>query len=130
MCFQILTFFYFFFFLFTISGEEKKAAPLAHSLRVVGEYNEMKIDSYAFGIILFQMWSRREPYVGQNPFVVMTSVLLHDLRPNHSPLEFPSKWYRLMVSCWDRDPKVRPSFVDIVDRLSEMKSKSMVNFKS
>jgi hypothetical protein len=85
------------------------------------EYNEMKIDSYAFGIILFQMWTRREPYEGQNPFVVMTSVLLHDLRPSHTRLEFPTKWYQLMVECWDCDPYERPSFVEIVTRLGEMK---------
>ena len=86
------------------------------------EYNEMLIDSYAFGIILFQMWTRREPYQGQNPFVVMNSVCLHDLRPKHNPIEFQSckKWYDLMIMCWSRNPFDRPTFIEIVEKIKVM----------
>ena len=82
----------------------------------------MLIDSYAFGIILFQMWTRREPYQGQNPFVVMNSVCLHDLRPQHNPIEFQSckKWYNLMIMCWSRNPFDRPTFIEIVEKIKVM----------
>jgi serine/threonine protein kinase len=87
------------------------------------EYNEMKIDSYAYGIILFQMWTRREPYGGQNPFVVMNNVLTYDLRPQHNQLEFKEckTWYKLMIQCWHRDPYERPSFVEIVSILEKVR---------
>lgn len=92
-----------------LPGEEKDSS-----------YNEMMIDSYAFGIVMFQMWTRREPYEGQNPFVVMTSVLVHDLRPAHNPVEFPTLWYRLMTKCWQRAPSLRPSFKEIVEKIVSM----------
>jgi len=103
------------------SGSKKSASEPSAVLHQQ-EYNEMLVDSYAFGILLFQMWTRREPYVGQNPFVVMTSVLVHDLRPGHNPLEFPKKWYRLMVRCWSREPSERPTFVEIVHDIVNMDS--------
>ena len=82
-------------------------------------YDDLKVDSYAFGIILFSLWTRREPYVGMNAFHVMTAVLLHDIRPEHSHLEFPRKYYELMTLCWARDPSQRPTFVQIKKELSE-----------
>merc|ERR1711871_801844 len=81
-------------------------------------YNEMKVDSYAFGILLYSLWTRREPYFGMNAFHVMTAVLLHDIRPDHSRLEFPPKLYRLMTACWARDPAHRPTFDVIKKQLS------------
>jgi serine/threonine protein kinase len=81
-------------------------------------YNELKVDSYAFGILLYSLWTRREPYFGMNAFHVMTAVLLHDIRPDHSRLEFPPKLYQLMTMCWARDPVDRPTFGVIKKLLS------------
>jgi serine/threonine protein kinase len=81
-------------------------------------YNEMKVDSYAFGILLYSLWTRREPYFGMNAFHVMTAVLLHDIRPDHSRLEFPPKLYQLMTMCWARNPTDRPTFGVIKKLLS------------
>ena len=101
-----------------VAGSKDRLATHEATPNSNSGYNEMKVDSYAFGILLSSLWTRREPYFGMNAFHVMTAVLLHDIRPDHSRLEFPPLLYQLMTMCWARDPADRPTFGVIKKLLS------------
>ena len=49
-------------------------------------------------------------------------VLQKDLRPE-IPKDTPEPFANLMRRCWDRNPKIRPSFKQILNELDGMKFK-------
>ena len=49
-------------------------------------------------------------------------VLQKDLRPT-IPSDTPDPFANLMRRCWDRNPKIRPSFKQILTELNAMKFK-------
>ena len=85
-------------------------------------YNE-KVDVYSFAIILWQLllW-RKDPYPGINPVVAGMKIAFQGLRPNLAENDgygdgSPTGFRALVEECWHKDPKLRPSFKEIVDRL-------------
>ena len=87
------------------------------------EYSD-KTDVYSFGIVMFEVISDSFPY----PSLQSGRVPLHTfyqrvgkegLRPNfkeNPPIEEPLK--KLMESCWSQDPKSRPTFNDLFNKLA------------
>jgi hypothetical protein len=77
---------------------------------------------YSFGVVLWELLSRETPYRGMSLAAIAVGVLRDDLRP--APLdEFPAAQRfepleAIMVECWHRDPAMRPSFHDIMSRVS------------
>lgn len=49
-----------------------------------GEAPGVKADVYSFGVTLWQMESRRNPYAGQDPHAVVFGVVAYHVRPNVS----------------------------------------------
>jgi serine/threonine protein kinase len=82
-------------------------------------YNE-RIDSYAFGIILFEVCSRSIPYENSqlNPLELSRAVT-QGLRPDASRIDAncPTSIRNLMMKCWSAIPYDRPSFDTILDTL-------------
>ncbi|CAB3990553.1 mitogen-activated kinase kinase kinase 7 isoform X3 [Paramuricea clavata] len=77
-----------------------------------------KCDVYSFGVIIWQMVSRRKPYdaIGGPALRVMWAVY-HGTRP--SPIQgMPKPLETLMTRCWDKEPDKRPSFSKIVPFLT------------
>jgi hypothetical protein len=54
---------------------------------------------------------------------VAVAVLRDDLRPE-VPEATPESYASLMVNCWDKDPTVRPKFLEIMTRLESFEEKS------
>ncbi|QBZ81757.1 Serine/threonine protein kinase, catalytic domain containing protein [Pandoravirus celtis] len=77
----------------------------------------MQADVYAFGIVLWEMLTRGEPYAGMSPASIAVAVIRDNIRPP-MPSVAPSDYAALVVECWHRDPVMRPAFVDIQHRLS------------
>jgi serine/threonine protein kinase/ABC-type phosphate transport system substrate-binding protein len=69
-------------------------------------YDE-KVDVYSFGIVAWQVVTRREPFAGRN-FVGVTLDVLEGKRPK-IPSDCPPAMRTLIEACWDKDPKARPS---------------------
>ena len=67
--------------------------------------------------VLWEILTRTDPYKGMPPFQVVFAVGTQKIRPP-IPLLAPTPWVSLMVECWDEDPKARPNFTDIIERLS------------
>jgi len=80
--------------------------------------NKPATDVYSFGIILYEVYSRREPYEGENFMEVLQNVAdpSVNMRPP-IPLDCPEEIQSFMSQCLSGDPDTRPTFEDIDLRL-------------
>jgi hypothetical protein len=88
-----------------------------------GEPATCASDVYAYGVLLYETWTRKEPYEGEDLEQVVRDVA----RPPPGALRViwkrpilpeghavPSAIVDLMEVCWHQDPLERPSFDDII----------------
>jgi len=87
---------------------------------ITGKKYTEKADVYAFGIILWEILTRSEPYEDKETMQIVVEVVNDDLRPT-IPAQFKdSPLVPLMKDCWHPDPNMRPSFDVIVNRLEQL----------
>ncbi|KAM9998727.1 hypothetical protein ACTFIY_008379 [Dictyostelium cf. discoideum] len=78
-------------------------------------------DVYAFGIVLWEIIARKEPYENINSWSIPVLVAKGD-RPT-IPADCPSEYSKLIKACWTDKPKKRPSFKEICETLKNFKKK-------
>jgi len=86
------------------------------------KYTE-KADIYSFGLVLWSMVSGQQPFEDINPFAIANEVVNNNLRPPIPPNISP-ELKNLIERLWDKDPDARPSTLQILDVLWNMKDKS------
>jgi serine/threonine protein kinase len=74
-------------------------------------------DVYAFGIILWEVFTRQEVYAGLSAAQIISKVAHESLRPT---IPRGCLWEQIMTSCWDRDPELRPSFNTVLQELNKI----------
>ena len=75
-----------------------------------------KVDVYALGCIMNEMWTRRQPWKNTNHFFqIILKVAVNGDRPWLDP-ETPEPLKRLIKKCWHQDPHQRPSCAEILRR--------------
>jgi len=74
-------------------------------------------DVYGFGIILWELATRREVYEGLESTQIIAMVANDHLRPE-VPTGCP--WNDVMVKCWAELPLERPTFEEIVKELNRL----------
>jgi serine/threonine protein kinase len=84
---------------------------------IMGKKYTEKADVYAFGIILWEILTRLEPYEEKEPMQIVVEVVNDGLRPTLPADCADSPLVPLMKDCWHTDPEKRPPFVKIVARL-------------
>jgi len=88
-----------------------------------------KVDVYSFAFVLFEMAEGFHPYLGKSPSEMLN--ILKD--PKSRPVftnSTPEVLQELISSCWNQDPKMRPTFEDIFSLFSKGKvffAKSDIN---
>uniref|UniRef100_A0A6B2L8V8 Protein kinase domain-containing protein n=1 Tax=Arcella intermedia TaxID=1963864 RepID=A0A6B2L8V8_9EUKA len=79
-------------------------------------------DVYSFGICIWEMCVRQEPYESIPGFQVIVAVATKRMRPKIPPT-IDSTWASLIRRCWAEDPDSRPQFQELVEFFVEMAKK-------
>ena len=99
-----------------MTNNRGSASWMAPEVFETNSYTE-KCDVYSWGVILWEVLSRRKPFDELNgpPFAVLWAVS----KGTRPPLlqKCPNKLQSLMVKCWDANASVRPSFAEIVEEM-------------
>eukprot|EP00002_Diphylleia_rotans_P032501 TRINITY_DN6834_c0_g1_i1.p1 TRINITY_DN6834_c0_g1~~TRINITY_DN6834_c0_g1_i1.p1 ORF type:complete len:423 (+),score=68.55 TRINITY_DN6834_c0_g1_i1:140-1270(+) len=88
-----------------------------------GDRYDEKVDVYSFGIIMWEMFSRRLPYADlrSSPAVITGEIASGRLRP---PVSFrsPQGYEVLMTSCWAQESADRPNIDAVLQTISNPKT--------
>ncbi|KAI7752463.1 hypothetical protein M8C21_019392 [Ambrosia artemisiifolia] len=83
------------------------------------EPSDEKSDVYSFGVVLWELCTMQQPWNGMNPMQVVGAVGFQ-----HRRLEIPNDMdpviADIITKCWQTDPKVRPTFADIMAALKPL----------
>ena len=84
------------------------------------QYTE-KADVFSFGVILWELLCRSKPFdefeIAKTGFVSqLEDAIIDGLRPT-IPDNCPPKYKDLIEDCWHGDPKARPNFEEICERI-------------
>ena len=74
--------------------------------------NTVESDTYAFGMILWEAYSRKDPYEGEDNATVLQEIADQCRRPD-IPSACPTKVLSMMDECMYSDPKQRPTFEEL-----------------
>jgi len=99
------------------SGTLEYAAPEL----LAGDEPSTKSDVYAFALVMWELFARREVYVGYSSNDILMGVRDGTMRPPPLP-NMPEELGDLMHECWMKNPNRRPEFSEIAAQLEYLMS--------
>ncbi|RZF43417.1 hypothetical protein LSTR_LSTR001678 [Laodelphax striatellus] len=85
-------------------------------------------DVWTYGIVLWELFSLAEtPYAGMDDFERLFHKLKLGFRMERPP-NATSDLYNLMLECWNKEPRARPSFTSISRIISDMLEKTLRDY--
>ncbi|XP_076921750.1 uncharacterized protein LOC143583293 [Bidens hawaiensis] len=89
------------------------------------EQADEKSDVYSYGVVLWEIVTRKMPWDDLNPMQVIAAVGFMDRRPE-IPKDVDPLWTSLIESCWCSEPESRPTFQEILHKLKDLQKKYVV----
>lgn len=86
---------------------------MAPELLTQSDNYDNKVDVYAYAIVFWELVTCQLPYNGMEPTQIIAQVLMNNARPR-IPSTLSGPTLDLMTMCWDREPKSRPTFTEIL----------------
>jgi serine/threonine protein kinase len=83
-----------------------------------GEKYDERADVFSFGIVMWQVVTRKEPYAGRN-FMGVSLDVLEGRRPEAMP-DLPGAFLKTMTRCWHAKPDKRPPMSTVVEVLADL----------
>ncbi|TKW02416.1 hypothetical protein SEVIR_8G242700v4 [Setaria viridis] len=83
------------------------------------EPSDEKSDVYSYGVVLWELVTQKIPWDNLNTMQVIGAVGFMDQRLD-IPSDTDPQWASMIESCWDSDPRKRPSFLELLDRLRDL----------
>lgn len=81
---------------------------------LMSDHYDQKIDVYSYAVLLWELFTNDIPFKGvKNSIQLATEIVQNNKRPIF-PATCPPKLLKLIKRCWDHDPKVRPTFKNLV----------------
>ena len=88
--------------------------------------NTTESDAYAFGMILYEVYSRKDPYEGEKVKRVLAEVADETIKKRPPvPTSCPPKAKVLMCECLESDPTKRPTFEELDLQLKRLDANTM-----
>lgn len=86
---------------------------------IQGAPYEGKDDVYSYGVLLHELFTRRQPFAGLAPVQVMFQVAGQGRRPAYEPQDVvPNDVRKLIDDCWHTERAKRPTFEAIITELN------------
>ena len=95
-------------------------------LRLEEHDSTVATDVFSFGVLIYEVFTRVEPYVGEDVLAVVAAIKDMGRRP--SPILLPPIVLSLAQECWDEDPHARPPMDDVSRRLRAIEGERMDSF--
>ena len=92
---------------------------------LIGQTPTTQSDVYAFGVLLYEIFTRREPYAGERVEDVLLAVADRSrAKPKRPELtsDVPLLFADIINACWAVDPASRPTFQQIAAQLKSVDS--------
>jgi predicted Ser/Thr protein kinase len=105
----------------TLKFESRVGTPAWMAPEILrGEEYTLSADVHSYGVIMWEMVTRSEPFKGVNAYAIAHQVG-NDGRRLEIPSECPQFWRQLMLRCW-ADPADRPSSAEVVLMLQKLRT--------
>lgn len=83
------------------------------------ELSDEKCDVFSYGVILWELFTMRQPWGGMNPMQVVGAVGFQHRRLD-IPDDVDTAIANIIRQCWQTDPKSRPTFAEIMALLKPL----------
>ncbi|KAK9812523.1 hypothetical protein WJX73_005727 [Symbiochloris irregularis] len=84
-------------------------------------------DVYAFGVLMWEIYHCAQAFEGMMEGQICLGVCEHALRPDFDA-DCPEPYATLAKSCWHQDPDQRPTFQEVVQRLTQIEAEFRRDF--